>query len=84
MVNPIACWCMALGRDECLCEIPWIGNQAEADRRVKDGSLEALWDETHTQFIVPREAIRVALMADFDAKDPRLIRPAPMTHQGTL
>jgi hypothetical protein len=64
--DPVPCACMQQGKDLCDCDVPFIGNDAEAARRVKAGTLEALWDETGTKFIVTPKAISVALRAQMD------------------
>ena len=37
-----ACWCEANGKEFCDCDVPFIGNFTEADRRIKAGTLRSL------------------------------------------
>jgi hypothetical protein len=40
--RPRACWCEANEKEFCDCDVPFIGNFSEADRRIKAGTLRSL------------------------------------------
>lgn len=69
--RPRACWCVANGKETCDCEVPFIGNFAEADRRIKAGTLKSL----------EMEDVKAAVKADALAFAERLIpiEPKPAT-----
>lgn len=65
--QPRACWCVARGRPTCACDVPFIGNFAEADRRMADGTLRSL----------DMADVKAAVKADIIAHVERLIPPQP-------
>jgi hypothetical protein len=69
--QPRACWCVANDKETCTCDVPFIGNFTEADRRVAAGTLRSL----------DMADVKAAVMADARQGDRRLVAPvvAPAT-----
>jgi len=65
--RPRVCWCVAKGKETCDCEVPFIGNFAEADRRMAAGTLKSL----------EMTDVKAAVLADVLANAERLIPPEP-------
>ncbi len=60
-----ACWCVAHGKETCDCDVPFIGNFAEADERISAGTLRSL----------DLADVKAAVMADMTQGAERLKPP---------
>ncbi len=55
MDDPKPCTCIQDGKERCECDVPFIGSQAEAERRIQAGTLKG----------VDLKSIREALIQDW-------------------
>ena len=67
--RPRVCRCVARGLETCACDVPFIGNFAEAEQRIAAGTLKSL----------DIADVKAAVRADVQAGAERLIPPQVTT-----